>query len=66
MTKHRKRTERGLHYRALAEGYKVLNPSLAGSFQSAAEHYDHSDPPVELVPETGKTGGDEREGKAVD
>jgi hypothetical protein len=30
MTKRRKRTERGLYCRALAEGYKVLKPTLAG------------------------------------
>jgi hypothetical protein len=53
-----------LHYRALAEGYKVLKPAVAGSFESAAEHYDHSDPPLE--PDTGKAGGDDREGKKVD
>ena len=66
MTKRRKRTERGFHYRALAEGYKILNRSVAGSFQSAAEHYDQSDPPLELVAETGKAGNDERERKASD
>ena len=66
MTKRRKRTERGLHYRALAEGYKVLKPTVAGSFERAAEHYDQSDPPLELVAETGKAGGDERERKAAD
>jgi hypothetical protein len=64
MTKRRKRTERGLHYRALAEGYKVLKPAVAGSFESAAEHYDHSDPPLE--PDTGKARGDDRERKAGD
>ena len=62
----RKRTERGLHYRALAEGYKILNPTVAASFELAAEHYDQSDPPLALVAETGKAGDDEREKKAVD
>jgi hypothetical protein len=62
MPKRRKSTQRGSHYRALAEGYQALNPSVAGSFQSAAEYYDHSDPPLEMAAEP---GGDERERKAV-
>ena len=66
MTKRRKRTERGLHYRALAEGYKLLNPTVADSFELAAEHYDRSDPPLERVAKTGKAWGDEREKKADD
>ena len=62
MAKRYRRTQRGAHYQALAEGYKVLNPTLASSFQSAAEHYDHSDLlPLELVGETRKAGGEERE-----
>jgi hypothetical protein len=65
MTKRRKRTERGSHYRALAEGYKVLNPTVADSFELAAEHYDQSDPPLELAADTGEAGGDEPERKAV-
>jgi hypothetical protein len=63
MTKHRKRTERGLHYRALAEGYKVLRPTVADSFGSAAEYYDQSDPPLEPEAKPGKAGDDERERK---
>jgi len=63
MTNRRKRTERGLHYRALAEGYKILNPTVADSFELAAEHYDRSDPPLERVAETGKAGDDERDKK---
>jgi hypothetical protein len=43
----RKRTHRGLHYRALAEGSKLMNSPVAGSFEAAAEHFDQSDPPLE-------------------
>jgi hypothetical protein len=46
MSKSRKRTCRGAHYRALAEGYEMLKSPLAGSFYRAAEHYDQTDPPV--------------------
>ena len=46
MSKSRKRTRRGGHYRALAEGYEMLKSPLAGSFYRAAEHYDQTDPPV--------------------
>jgi hypothetical protein len=66
MTKRRKRTERGLYYRALAEGYKILNPTVADSFELAAEHDDRSDPPQESVAETGKAGGHGGERKAGD
>jgi len=47
MKKPRKRTRRGDHYRMLAEGYSILNPSLAESFRNAAEHYDNTDPPLD-------------------
>ena len=46
MTKSRKRTRRGDHFRALAEGYGMLKSPLAGSFYRAAEHYDQTDQPV--------------------
>jgi hypothetical protein len=46
MSKSRKRTRRGAHYRALAEGYEMLKSPLAGSFYQAAELYDQVDPPV--------------------
>jgi hypothetical protein len=63
MTKRHKRTERGSYYRALAEGYKVLKPTVADSFQSAADHYDQNDPPLEPVV---KAGDDERDRREVD
>ena len=46
MSKSRKRTRRGDHYRTLAEGYAMLKSPLAGSFYRAAEHYDQTDQPV--------------------
>jgi hypothetical protein len=46
MSKSRKRTRRGAHYRSLAEGYEMLKSPLAGSFYQAAEHYDQTDPPI--------------------
>ena len=46
MQKPRKHTRRGAHYRALAEGYSILNPSIAESFRHAADHYDNTDPPL--------------------
>jgi hypothetical protein len=53
MSKSRKRTRRGAHYRALAEGYAMLKSPLAGSFYRAAEHYDQTDQPV-AAPRTRK------------
>ena len=60
MTKRRKRTFRGSHYRALAEGYKILNPTVAESFQLAAEHYDHYDPALDVPPDDNKASEGER------
>jgi hypothetical protein len=59
MTKHRKRTERRLHYRALAEGYKILKPKVAESFQMAADYYDGRDPPIDPPPDNDKVSKDE-------
>jgi hypothetical protein len=53
------RTERGLRYQALAEGYKLLKPELAETYQFAADYYDHSDP--SLV----ETNEDEHKGPAA-
>ena len=47
MKKLRKHSRRGAHYRALAEGYSMLNPSVAESFRHAADYYDNTDPPFE-------------------
>jgi hypothetical protein len=52
MSKSRKRTRRGAHYRALAEGYEILKSPLAGSFYQAAEHYDQTDPPAAAPADT--------------
>ena len=49
MNKPRERTRRGVHYRALAEGYAILNLPVADSFHRAADHYDNNDPPFDLV-----------------
>ena len=46
LSKSRKRTLRGAHFRALAEGYAVLKSPLAGSFYRAAEYYDQTDQPA--------------------
>ncbi len=61
MTK--RQTQRGLHYRALAEGYRALKPQVAASYKLAADHYDHNDPPLETVARASVEG--EREGKAT-
>jgi len=52
VSKSRKRTRRGDHYRTLAEGYAMLKSPLAGSFYRAAEHYDQADPPVAAAEDT--------------
>jgi hypothetical protein len=62
MTKQRSRTQRGLHYQALAEGYKILRPGVAESFRLAAEHYDQADPPLD--PRAKRE--DERAGETVE
>jgi hypothetical protein len=49
--KSHRRTRRGAHYRALAEGYSILNPSIAESFRHAADHYDNADPPLDMETE---------------
>jgi hypothetical protein len=54
MTKRQTRTRRGLRYQALAEGYKLLKPEVAKSYQLAADHYDRSDPPLDLVADADK------------
>jgi hypothetical protein len=52
MSKSRKRTRRGAHFRALAEGYEMLKSPLAGSFYQAAEYYDQTDLPVAAPEDT--------------
>jgi hypothetical protein len=46
MKKPRKRTRRGIRFKALADGYKILNSPLAQTFRATAEHFDETDPPV--------------------
>jgi hypothetical protein len=58
MKKPGKRTRRGLHYRALAEGYKAMNFPLAASLDAAAEHYDHTDLPLDPVVDPHETKRD--------
>jgi hypothetical protein len=60
MTKRQTRTRRGLRYQALAEGYKLLKPEVAKSYQLAADHYDRSDPPLDLVADADKRGKQDR------
>jgi hypothetical protein len=43
MKKPRKRTQRGMKYEALAEGYKILKSPLAGTFEAASEHFEQRD-----------------------
>ena len=55
MRKRQRHTKRGLYYQALAEGYKLLKPGVADTYQLAADYYEHSDLPVEA----NKRGEDE-------
>ena len=67
MSKSRKRTRRGTHYRAVAEGYAMLKSPLAGSFYRAAEHYDQTDPPAAAPADTKEAETEEeRFGMKVD
>jgi len=52
--KKRRQTRRRLRYRALAEGYALLNSPTAGTFHRAADHYDNNDPPLDLAPNVDK------------
>lgn len=65
MHKPRKRTRRGAHYRALAQGYAMLNSPVADSFHLAADYYDHADPPLDRVIDVHK-GENEGERPEVD
>jgi hypothetical protein len=47
MSKAHKRTHRGLKFRHLAEGYRMLNSPLAATFHAAADHYTEADPPID-------------------
>jgi hypothetical protein len=66
MNKQRKRTRRGAHYRALAEGYAMLNSPIADSLHRAADHFDETDPPLDLVIDPEKAGKNERGGTPVE
>jgi hypothetical protein len=62
MKKPRKRTRRGVKYEALAEGYKILNSPLAGTFEAASEHYEKTDENVR----EGKTTAEPKSSKDSD
>jgi hypothetical protein len=47
LVKPRKRTYRELHYRKMADGYRLLKSPVADSYHAAAEHYQQSDASID-------------------
>jgi len=43
MKRPRKRTRRGVHYEALAEGFRMMKSPLAETFEATSEHYEQTD-----------------------